>query len=167
MKWFLTFAIAALFWATIGCGVGLALDYGDAAPDFTLEGPAGESVSLSDFKGQVVILKLATTWCPTCKQQSEEIASLVPFLNENQVTVIDVFLQDTQEMVDEYLADKTVPENYVPLIDDGKARTAYNVYLIPRLLIIDREQKVKRDGSLLEKGSLKTLLEGALAPKEG
>ncbi|PLX81451.1 MAG: hypothetical protein C0616_03895 [Desulfuromonas sp.] len=152
---------------TAWCGTGLALDYGDAAPGFSLDGPDGKTVSLSDFKGKVVILKLATTWCPTCKQQSAEIEALVPFLNENQVTVIDVFLQDTQEMVDEYLAEKTVPENYISLLDDGPARTAYNVYLIPRLLIIDREQKVRRDGSLLEKESLKTLLEAALGPKEG
>lgn len=141
---------------------GLAFEYGDAAPGFALADFSGKQVQLSDFKGKVVVLKLATTWCPTCKQQSAEIESLIPYLDEHDITVIDVFLQDTREMVDEYLEGKTHPKNYLPLVDDGQARTAYNVYLIPRLLIIDREQKVRRDGSLLDAGSLKALLEGAL-----
>jgi hypothetical protein len=39
--------------------------------------------------------------------------------------------------------------DHVALLDDGDARRAYAVYMIPRLLIIDRDFKVRRDGSLM------------------
>jgi len=131
------------------------LQKGEAAPDFELIDAAGKTVRLSDFSGQVVVLKLATTWCPTCKQQSEEIESAAEELNAGKVVVIDVFLQDTQEMVDDFLPKQNAVDHFVPLLDDGQVREAYNVYLIPRLLLIDHQQKVQRDGGLLTGFDLK------------
>jgi thiol-disulfide isomerase/thioredoxin len=134
------------------------LEYGETAPDFTLADFSGHTVHLSDFKGKIVVLKLATTWCPTCKQQMQEIGDVIGFLDENNVTVLDVFLQDTREMVDEYLTGHAKPKSYIPLMDDGQVRKDYNVYLIPRLLIIDPAGKVRRDGSLIASSDLKQLI---------
>ena len=36
------------------------------APDFTLKDASGEDVSLSDYRGKVVILHFWATWCPYC-----------------------------------------------------------------------------------------------------
>ena len=47
-----------------------AIEAGTPAPDFKLQSITGEEVRLSDFEGQLVLLKLATTWCPTCQQLS-------------------------------------------------------------------------------------------------
>lgn len=138
------------------------LQEGEAAPDFELIDAAGKTVRLSDFTGQVVVLKLATTWCPTCKQQSDEIESAARELNAGKVVVIDVFLQDTQEMVDDYLPKQNPVERFVALLDDGQAREAYNVYLIPRLLLIDRQQKVQRDGGLMTALDLKKRVQSLL-----
>lgn len=138
------------------------LQKGEAAPDFKLTDAAGKTVRLSDYSGQLVVLKLATTWCPTCKQQSEEIESAAQELNAGKVVVIDVFLQDTQEMVDEYLPKQNAIEQFVSVLDDGQVREAYNVYLIPRLLLIDQQQKVQRDGALLTGYDLKKRLQGLL-----
>jgi len=126
-----------------------AIEVGAAAPDFQLPTLDGKQVSLSDFKGGIIVLKLATTWCPTCKQQTQEIQSAGKFLSENNVTVVEVFLQDSEKMVAEYLQGEKYPMPHVALLDDGRALKAYNVYLIPRLLIIDKEFKVRRDGSLM------------------
>lgn len=137
-----------------------ALEYGDAAPDFELLNLSGETVKLSQYKGKIVVLKLATTWCPTCKQQMEEIGKLSDFLNDNDIVVLDVFLQDTKAMVEEYLTGKAKPTNFTPLLDDGQVRKAYNVYLIPRLLVIDPDFKVRRDGSLITAKDLKMMING-------
>jgi peroxiredoxin len=138
------------------------LQKGEAAPDFELNDTAGKSVRLSDYRGQVVVLKLATTWCPTCKQQSDEIEAAARELNAGQVVVIDVFLQDTQEMIDDYLPKQNPLERFVALLDDGQAREAYNVYLIPRLLLIDRQQKIQRDGGLMTALELKKQVQDLL-----
>jgi len=130
------------------------LEKDQPAPDFELIDTTGNTVRLSDFKGQVIVLKLATTWCPTCKQQTEEIEAAAEFLNAGNVVVVDVFLQDTQEMVDEYLPEQNKLKNFISLLDDGHVREAYNVYLIPRLLLVDRQQKVQRDGGLITANDL-------------
>jgi len=131
------------------------LQTGEPAPDFALVDVAGKTVRLSDYRGRVVILKLATTWCPTCKEQSEEIESVAEVLNAGKVVVFDVFLQDTQEMVDAYLPKQNKVDTFVSVLDDGQVRDAYNVYLIPRLLLVDRQQKVRRDGGLMPGHDLK------------
>lgn len=130
-------------------GTALAIEAGSTPPDFKLPTVDGLEVSLSDYQGRIILLKLATTWCPTCKQQSQEIAEAGKILAEKDVVVIEVFLQDSEEMIREALAGEKFAMTHVALLDDGEARRAYAVYMIPRLLIIDRDFKVRRDGSLM------------------
>lgn len=130
-------------------GTALAIEVGSTPPDFKLPTIEGKDVKLSDYQGRIILLKLATTWCPTCKQQSQEIAEAGKILAENGVVVIEVFLQDSEAMIREALAGETFALDHVALLDDGDARRAYAVYMIPRLLIIDRDFKVRRDGSLM------------------
>jgi peroxiredoxin len=138
--------LLSLFLFTVNAA---AIELGATAPDFKLPTLDGKQVSLSDYKGQVIVLKLATTWCPTCKQQSQEIQSANNFLRNNNVAVVEVFLQDSEKMVREYLKGERYDMPFAALLDDGRALKAYNVYLIPRVLIIDQDFKVRRDGSLL------------------
>ncbi|TYO97704.1 peroxiredoxin [Geothermobacter ehrlichii] len=135
-----------------------ALEKGDIAPDFELPNLSGKLVRLAQYRGRIVVLKLATTWCPTCRQQMEEIGKLADFLDDSDVVVLDVFLQDNESMVRDYLAGKALPKNFVPLLDDGQVRKAYNVYLIPRLLVIGPEFKIRRDGSLIMARELKKMI---------
>jgi peroxiredoxin len=125
----------------------LAIEVGEVAPDFKLQSLTGEDVSLSDFKGRLVLLKLATTWCPTCKLLSAEIKKIGDFLKEQNVVVLEVFVQDSKETIIKYLGDHKPPMTFHALLDDGQAYEAYNVYLIPRFLLIDEEQVVRFDSS--------------------
>ena len=125
----------------------LAVATGEPAPDFKLQDMKGEDVSLSDFKGRLVLLKLATTWCPTCKQLSAEIKNIGEFLKEQDVVFLEVFVQDSEKTIKKYLGDHQPPMTFHALLDDGQAYKAYNVYLIPRFLLIDEEQVVRFDSS--------------------
>mgnify|MGYP000997090891 FL=1 len=125
----------------------LAVATGEPAPDFKLQDMKGEDVSLSDFKGRLVLLKLATTWCPTCKQLSAEIKKIGEFLKEQDVVFLEVFVQDSEKTIKKYLGDRQPPMTFHALLDDGQAYEAYNVYLIPRFLVIDQEQVVRFDSS--------------------
>ena len=122
-----------------------ASDLGSRAPGFTLKSVQGEEISLADYKGRLVLLKLGTTWCPTCKEMSAEIDKIGTFLKEQGVAVIEVFVQDSAAMVEKYLGDAERPMTYRALLDDGQVYKAYNVYLIPRLLVVDAEQSIRFD----------------------
>ena len=126
-----------------------ALETGSTAPDFELPNLNGEKIKLSDFRGQVIVLKLATTWCPTCKQQRESIKEAEPFLKENDVAVVEVFLQDSADMIRKHMAGAELALPNAVLLDNGSAARAYHVYVIPRVVVIDREFKIQRDGSLI------------------
>jgi peroxiredoxin len=140
----LSFLIVLFFFSPV-----VAIEAGAPAPDFELKTLEGKKVRLSDYKGQIILLKLATTWCPTCRQQTEEIKEAGKFLAAKNVIVVDVFLQDSEKMVREYLEGEDLQVPFVALLDDGSAHKAYNVYLIPRVLLIDGNFNVRRDGSLL------------------
>jgi peroxiredoxin len=138
-----------------------ALDIGSEAPGFTLKNLKGEEVSLADYKGQPVLLKLATTWCHTCQELSAEILELNDYLKEKNVAVIEVFVQDSPEMVEKSLEGKAFTMPFQALLDDGQAYRAYNIYLIPRMLLLDAELKVRFDttGRVVSAKEIRELVE--------
>jgi thiol-disulfide isomerase/thioredoxin len=140
-----------------------AVEVGKPAPGFTLKTLEEQSVSLADFKGKVVLLKLATTWCPSCAQLSKELDAIGEFLKTQDVVLIEVFLQDTPEMVERYLAGKNFPMVHKVLIDDMQVYKGYGIYTIPRFLVVDKEQKVRYDNgnaaTILPAAEIKKLVE--------
>lgn len=54
-------------------GAAFAARPGDAAPNFTLRNEAGQAVTLSDLKGQPVVLNFWATWCLVCKEELPEL----------------------------------------------------------------------------------------------
>ena len=127
--------------------VGFSADVGMQAPDFKLKSLDGQEVSLSDFKGRLVLLKLGTTWCPTCKQLAAQINKVGDLLKQKDAVFLDVFVQDSEKTIKKYLGDTKHPMTFHALLDDGQAYEAYNVYLIPRLLVVDAEQVIRFDSA--------------------
>lgn len=133
----------------------LALPVGTKAPDFALKNLEGQTVRLSDYKGRIVLLKIGSTQCPTCMKELEEIREIGDFLKQNDVVFLDVFLRDSKEMIMEAIGDEEFPMTTEPLIGDMDAYKAYRVYLIPRVLLIDRNLNIVRDGSVWSREDIK------------
>lgn len=127
-----------------------ALEVGAVAPDFLLKTPEGRDVRLSQYRGRTILLKLATTWCPSCKRANDEISRVSHFLSDHDVVVVEVFLQDSKPMVQGYIRGREYGRlEHVALMDDGRVAQAYDVYLIPRLLFLDKAMLVRRDTALM------------------
>jgi peroxiredoxin len=148
---FLSFLLVGLFVSAHAW----AVEPGAEPPDFQLKDLDGVPFKLSDHKGELIILKLATTWCPTCLQQSSEFTQAADYLKEKNVRLVEVYLQDSEKMVKEYKNKIKYDFTHHTMIDDGQALKAYNVYLIPRVILIDRDFKVLRDGNILTAGQIK------------
>ena len=66
-------------------------DLGEA-PDFVLQTLAGDSLRLSDLRGQVVLLNFWATWCAPCIEEIPELIALHDELSPHGFTVIGISL---------------------------------------------------------------------------
>jgi cytochrome c biogenesis protein CcmG/thiol:disulfide interchange protein DsbE len=63
---------------------------GFLAPDFELRAPTGETVKLSDLRGQAVLVNLWATWCPPCREEMQTIEKVYQDYKEQGFTVLAV-----------------------------------------------------------------------------
>lgn len=63
---------------------------GAQVPDFTATTLSGETVRLSEYKGQVVMLNFWATWCPPCKAEMPTIQAAYQQYGEQGFTVLAI-----------------------------------------------------------------------------
>jgi len=132
-----------------------ALPANAPAPNFTLANLEGKKISLSDYQGKMVILKLGTTWCPGCRDQDKELLKLSDFMQEAGIVLIQVFLDDPAEEIKRYQQEYVMKSPVVTLLGDERLLRDYAVYAIPRLIILSMEQKVLSDATGMTAAQIK------------
>jgi len=142
-----------------------ALEIGSAPPDFEVQQLGGGTVRLSDYRGRPIVLKLATTWCPSCKAQVKELALARQALEESHAAVLEIYVDEPVADVRSDLEAKPHAYPSVIAIDDGRIARKYSLLGIPRVLLIDREFRVRRDRGLIEAADLAEQL-AAMSGKE-
>lgn len=76
------------------------------APDVVFTDAAGKSLTLADFKGQVVLLNVWASWCAPCKEEMPTLARLQGAYAAQPVKVVtlsvdtDAALPKAREMID-------------------------------------------------------------------
>ncbi len=63
---------------------------GAPVPDFTATTLSGETVHLTDYKGQVVMLNFWATWCPPCKAEMPTIQAAYNHYRKQGFTVLAI-----------------------------------------------------------------------------
>lgn len=112
------------------------------APEFSLTTLEGETQSISDYKGKVVLVNNWATWCPPCKA---EMPSLRDFHNEqasNGFTVIAVEAGDSKEDVLAFV--QTLNLQFPVWLDSaGVSLKAIGNGSLPNSYVIDRTGTVR------------------------
>ena len=134
----LAIAALALFFPSIYEYVlnNSSLSIGDPAPDFELTTLSGETMRLSQFQGQPVILSIGASWCPDCRAE----APLIEQLHKDHPELV-ILLIDSKESPDAARAfvDEFDLTHSVLLDQDGKVTELYQVFAIPTDLFIDKD----------------------------
>lgn len=60
------------------------------APEVTLADTRGETHSLADYRGQVVLINLWATWCPPCKAEMPTLQSFYDKYKEDGFTIVAI-----------------------------------------------------------------------------
>ena len=117
---------------------------GKSAPSFTLRDLNGNQVSLSDFKGKVVILDFWATWCPPCVQEIPHFIELYEKYKEQGFAMVGISLDHGGVSVVKSFV-KKYQVNYPILMTDGQVDKAYgNITSIPTTFVIDRQGNIRR-----------------------
>ena len=127
-----------------------APEVGRLAPDLALHQLEGKELSLSDLRGQLVVLNFWVTWCPPCRT---EIPALEQVWQErgDDVMVIGVNVQENPAVVEAFVADYGM--SYPVVLDpEGEAARLYRVRAFPTTYFIDRQGRIARvfNGPLTE-----------------
>lgn len=117
---------------------------GKEAADFTYPDKDGKMVSLSDFKGKVVVVDVWATWCGPCRKEVPYLVELEKEMEGKDLVFIGVSVDEKknyQKWLD--VLDKE-GLNGIQLFADGWSQITkdYKIEGIPRFMVFDREGKV-------------------------
>jgi len=96
-------ALVAIFLMLPGTVLWAEYQEGDVL-DFSLPTLQGESVALSDFRGEWVVLNYWATWCAPCRKEIPELSAL--HSDRDDITVLGLAFEDTDiSAFETFLAD--------------------------------------------------------------
>ena len=111
---------------------------GSNAPDFTVQ-----NVSLSQYRGQVVVLNFWATWCPPCVEEMPSLVEMQRRMKAKGVTVIAVSMDVDEKAYQQFLKDHNV--NLLTVRDpDQKSNGLYGTFKFPETYVIDRNGVMRR-----------------------
>ncbi|MFB0528022.1 MAG: peroxiredoxin family protein, partial [bacterium] len=113
------------------------------APDFTLPDLEGNSLTLSDFRGKVIILNFWATWCPPCRTEIPDFVQLYEKYKDEGLLIIGVNLDGGDSR-----AVKQFSENYrinypIVLGNVDVTQDYGGIRGIPTTFIIDKKGNIK------------------------
>lgn len=112
------------------------------APDFSLTKRNGETFTLSDHKGKVMVLNVWATWCPPCRKEIPDFIRMQKEMREDVLFVGVSVDREGWEVVRPFAKEQGI--NYPIMVDDGTVRQKYGPFRgIPTTFIINKKGKIE------------------------
>jgi len=145
---------------------------GQQAPDFVLPGLLdGQTRSLGDLKGKVVLMNIWASWCTSCKDEMEDLLSVQEQYGPRGFALVAVNIDNAPSSAVDFLKrlesrTKKKP-GFILLYDKDKTVSKdYMQRVMPMSYLIDREGRFRNiyPGSFSSNtlGTLKAAIEEAL-----
>jgi len=114
-----------------------------AAPNFTLtDVNTGKQVSLSDFKGKVVVIDFWATWCIPCRKALKFYEKLYREKRDEGLVIIAISIDRREKKLRNYV--RKHPVSFQVLHDPDKtAMKKFKVFKVPTTYIVDRDGKIQ------------------------
>lgn len=117
----------------------IGLDIGNRAPDFEVTTIAGETLSLSELQGQVVLINFWGTWCGPCIREMPDLQEVYEANLDNDFTILALATRgDTEADVIEFREEHEL--TFPLIVDEGDViNDEYGIVNRPSTFIIDQE----------------------------
>jgi peroxiredoxin len=119
----------------------LPIGVGEAAPDFNLPLLGDGTVTLRNFRHQVVVLNFWATWCPPCVEEAPGLEKFAEQMRDQGVTVIGVSVDQDGDSLQKFVSNAHL--SFPVARDPHRAVSAlYGTFKFPETYIIDQEGRV-------------------------
>lgn len=138
---------------------------GFLAPNFALKTLTGETVELSELRGQAVLVNLWATWCPPCRAEMRSIEKLYQDYKDREFTVLAVNMtyQDDPLAVMPFVNEQEL--TFPILLDEtGQIANTYQLRSLPSSYFIGRDGMIHEViiGGPMSEALLRTRIEAIL-----
>jgi thiol-disulfide isomerase/thioredoxin len=132
------------------------LAVGSPAPEITLPTPDGDSASLSDLRGKVVLIDFWAGWCGPCRRENPKLLRLHSKYAPHGFDIFGVSLDRTRDSWINAIVQDSLKWTQVSDLKywQSEAAKTYQVSAIPHTVLVDQEGRIlakKLRGEALEK----------------
>jgi cytochrome c biogenesis protein CcmG/thiol:disulfide interchange protein DsbE len=147
----LGFVVVVVVALVLMLGYGLASKGGNTgnsllareAPDFTLELFDGNTLTLSDLRGQPVVVNFWASWCATCREEAPDLEKVWRDYKDRGVVFVGVNVSDARQDALDYIEEFDITYGNGP--DPGKRiYDTYGITGFPETFFVSREGVVVR-----------------------
>jgi peroxiredoxin len=119
------------------------LKLGQLAPDFSIQDLAGQTVTLSSFRNQkVVLMDFWATWCGPCRMSMPGLQELQDKFKDQGLEILSLNQGESADQVGHFIEQKKY--SFHVLLDQGGAvGDNYGVSGIPTLVLVDKKGVVQ------------------------
>ena len=117
---------------------------GGVAPDFTQETPEGESLSLSDLRGKVVLVDFWASWCGPCRRENPNVVRLYEQYADEGFEILGVSLDRQKDRWLQAIEADGLQWKHVSDLKGWQNAVAqqYSVNSIPHTILLDAEGRI-------------------------
>lgn len=117
---------------------------GNVAPEISLPNPAGETQSLSDLRGNYVLIDFWAAWCGPCRKENPNVVAMYNKYHDKGFEVFGVSLdRNRDDWVKAIEKDGLVWTQVSDLnYFNSEAAKTYSVNAIPATVLLDREGRI-------------------------
>lgn len=119
-----------------------ATAWAQAAPDFSLQDANGKTVTLSEYRGQVVVLHFWATWCPYCKKVQPGLDALYKKHQDQGLVLLGVSFNEEGDAKPQQTLDAR-GHSFKTLVKGEQVAAKYQVMGTPTTFFIDRKGELR------------------------
>ena len=109
-----------------------------SAPDFTLTTFDGQEVTLSDLRGQVVVINFWASWCPPCRYEADYLEATWQEYREQGVVFLGIDYLDTKEEALAYIEEFSITYPNGPDLGTHISQ-AYRIRGVPETFFVAKD----------------------------